>query len=143
MVVSVLSLIGIFVAVYLLLWKVGVLGELSCTTSGCETVQTSEYSDFLGLPVALYGTGGFVSLFVVAIAGLQPRWVDRKEPTTLLTVLSGVGVAFSAYLTYLEASVIHAWCQWCVASAILITMVFVVSVVGLWKWPAPKPGEET
>ena len=64
MVVSVLSLIGIFVAVYLLLWKVGVLGELSCTTSGCETVQTSEYSDFLGLPVALYGTGGFVSLFV-------------------------------------------------------------------------------
>lgn len=139
MAASALSLIGIFVAVYLLLWKIGVMGELSCTTSGCETVQTSEYSDFLGVPVALYGVAGFLTLLIVGLTGLQPRWLERKEPTILLAVFSGIGVAYSVYLTYLEAAVIHAWCQWCVASAILITLVFAVSLVGLLRW---SPVEE-
>jgi len=138
MAVTVLSLIGFFVAVYLLLWKLGVISELACSTGGCETVQTSEYSDFLGMPVALYGVAGFVSMFVVGLVGLQPRWLERTEPTILLLVLSGVGVAFSGYLTYLEASVIHAWCQWCVASAIIVTMVFAVSLVGLLTWSAAE-----
>jgi uncharacterized membrane protein len=138
MAVSVLSLLGIFVALYLLLWKIGVLGELSCTTSGCETVQTSAYSDFLGVPVALYGVAGFASLFVVSLVGLQPRWLERREPTVLVAALSGVGVAFSAYLTYLEASVIHAWCQWCVASAVIIAVIFALSLLGLLTWQKSK-----
>jgi uncharacterized membrane protein len=138
MAISVLSLLGIFVALYLLLWKIGVLGELSCTTSGCETVQTSAYSDFLGVPVALYGVVGFVALFVVSLVGLQPRWLERREPTILVTALSGVGVVFSAYLTYLEASVIHAWCQWCVASAVIIAVIFALSLLGLLTWQKSK-----
>ena len=138
MAVAVLSLIGFFVAVYLLLWKLGVFSELACSTGGCETVQTSEYSDFLGVPVALYGVAGFVAMFVVGLVGLQPRWLERREPTILLTVFSGVGVACSAYLTYLEASVIHAWCQWCVASAIIVTVVFAVSMIGLLTWSAAE-----
>jgi uncharacterized membrane protein len=138
MAVSVLSLIGFFVAFYLLLWKVGVLGELACTTGGCETVQTSAYSSFLGVPVALYGVVGFVAMFVVSLVGLQPVWLERREPTILLTVVSGIGVCFSAYLTYLEAAVIHAWCQWCVASAIIVAAVFTFSLVGLLTWQATE-----
>jgi uncharacterized membrane protein len=138
MVVTVLSLIGCFVAVYLLMWKVGLFGELACSTGGCETVQTSEYSDFLGMPVALYGVAGFVSMLVVGLVGLQPRWLERREPTILLTGFSGLGVAFSAYLTYLEASVIHAWCQWCVASATIVTLVFAISLTGLLTWAAAE-----
>ena len=134
MAVTVLSLIGFFVAAYLLLWKVGLFAELACSTGGCETVQTSAYSDFLGIPVALYGVAGFVSMFAVGIVGLQPRWLERREPTILLFGLSGVGFAISAYLTYLEGSVIHAWCQWCVASAIIIALVFAMSLVGLLTW---------
>lgn len=133
MAVSILSLIGFFVALYLLLWKVGILGEMACTTSGCETVQTSVHSDFLGLPVALYGVVGFVAVFVVSLVGVQPRWRERREPTILLAALSAIGVAFSGYLTYLEAAVIHAWCQWCVASAIIITLAFVISLGGVFS----------
>ncbi len=77
MAVTVLSLIGFFVAAYLLLWKIGLFGVLACSTGGCETVQTSEYSDFWGLPVAGYGVAGFVSMFVVGLVGLQPRWLER------------------------------------------------------------------
>jgi uncharacterized membrane protein len=138
MAAAVLSLVGFFVAFYLLLWKVGALGELACTTSGCETVQASRYSDFLGVPVALYGVAGFLTLLVVSLVGLQPRWLQRREPTILTAALSGVGVAFSAYLTYLEASVIHAWCQWCVVSAILILAVFAFSLLGLLTWQASE-----
>jgi uncharacterized membrane protein len=141
MAVTVLSLIGFFVAAYLLLWKVGLFGELACSTGGCETVQTSEYSDFLGLPVALYGVAGFVSMFVVALVGLQPRWLERMELTVLLIVISGVGVAFSGYLTYLEASVIHAWCQWCIASAIIVTSIFAISLIGWLTWSAVEVEE--
>jgi len=134
--VTVLSLIGFFVAAYLLLWKLGLFSELACSTGGCETVQTSEHTDSLGLQVAPYGVAGFVSMFVIGLVGLQPRWLQRREPTILLLGLSGVGVAFSAYLTYLEASVIHAWCQWCVASAIIISLVFAMSLVGSVTWEA-------
>lgn len=134
MLVSVLSLLGFFVAVYLLLFKIGVLGELACSTGGCETVQTSEYSSLLGIPVALYGVVGFVMLLVVSLVGLQPRWLERREPTVILTAFSGLGVVFTVYLTYLEAAVIHAWCQWCIASAIVITLVFAFSLLGLLTW---------
>jgi uncharacterized membrane protein len=139
MVTAALALVGVFVALYLLLWKVGAIGSLACAPGGgCETVQTSEYSDFLGLPVSLYGAIGFVAMFAVSLAGLQPRWLDRRTPTAALVGLSGVGVVFSAYLTYLEAAVIHAWCQWCIGSAIIVTGVFVTSLVGLVTWPAER-----
>ncbi len=142
MIVSVLSLIGFFVAVYLLLWKLGILSELACSTGGCETVQTSEYSDFLGLPVALYGAAGFVCMFIVCIVGLQPRWLERREPTLLLVGFAGIGVTFCAYLTYLEAAVIHAWCQWCVITAIIVSLVFAVSLTGLLTWSAADVGND-
>ncbi len=140
MAVSVLALVGAFVALYLFLWKIGFVGDLSCRTDGCETVQMSAYSEFLGLPVALYGLLGFLSLLAVSLMGLQTNWIHRREPTVLLIILSGIGVAFSAYLTYLEAAVIHAWCQWCVASAIIITAVFFVSVGGALSWPKSEKG---
>lgn len=135
MTAAALSLIGFFVALYLSLWKLGMMGPMVCATGGCETVQLSEYSIFLGVPVAFYGLAGFTALFAVSLASLQSRWIERKEPSVLLLVLSGVGVAFASYLTYLEAAVIHAWCQWCVTCAVTITAIFIVSFVGLARWP--------
>jgi uncharacterized membrane protein len=68
---------------------------------------------------------------VIAVLGIQPRWVRARWVALALFGLSGVGVVFSAWLTYLEAFVIHAWCQWCVISAILITLIFLLSLPGL------------
>ena len=128
MITAALALIGFFVALYLWLWKLGLMGPMVCSTGGCETVQLSEYAVFLGLPVAFFGTVGFASLFVVSLAGLQDAWYDKRGPTVLLSVLSGIGVVFAGYLTYLEAAVIHAWCQWCIICAILVTTIFLVSL---------------
>lgn len=132
MVTAALALAGFFVALYLWLWKLGVVGSLACGAGGgCEYVQTSPYAMFFGVPVACYGVVGYLALFAVSLAGLQPRWADRREPTVALVALSGVGLAFTAYLTYLEAAVIHAWCRWCLVSAGLIAAIFVAALVGL------------
>jgi uncharacterized membrane protein len=131
MVAATLSLGGFFLALYLWLWKIGVIGSIACGAGTCEYVQTSRYATFLGLPVAFVGVGGYLSLFVVSLVGLQPRWIGRRAPTVWLAVLSGLGVAFTAYLTYLEAAVINAWCRWCLGSAGIIVAIFATAVVGL------------
>lgn len=140
MVVATLALAGLFVALYLWLWKLGVVGSLVCGPGGsCEYVQSSPQSVLLGVPVALYGVVGYLALFAIGLAGVQPRWAERTAPTILLAILSGVGVLFSAYLTYLEADVLHAWCRWCLGSAGIISAIFVTSLVGLRGAPRRTP----
>ncbi|MCH7874644.1 MAG: vitamin K epoxide reductase family protein [Gemmatimonadetes bacterium] len=131
MVSATLALVGFFVALYLWLWKVGLLGALACGDGGCETVQLSEHAVFLGIPVALYGVAGYLAILATSLWGLHGRWATRREPTVVLVVLAGIGLAFTGYLTYLEAAVIDAWCRWCLVSAAIIVAIFVTSVVGM------------
>ncbi len=129
MVVATLALVGLLLAVYLWLWKIGFLGAIACGSGSCETVQLSEHAVFLGIPVAFYGVVGYLAILVVSLLGLQPRWLERREPTFVVVLLSGIGVAFSAYLTYLEAFVIEAWCRWCLVSAGIILLIFATALV--------------
>ena len=132
MAAAVLALLGLLASTYLLLYKLGIVGTLVCGGSGaCERVQDSPYAQFLGIPVALYGVGGFGALLLVALAGLGERWGSHPGPSRLLAGLSGIGVLFAMYLTYLEIAVIHDICKWCVAIAVLITAIFVVAVLGV------------
>ena len=67
--------------------------------------------------------------------------MDRREPTLGLVAVSGLGVAFTLYLTYLEAFVINAWCRWCLVSAALIAAIFLVSLVGLRRTRVAVSGD--
>jgi uncharacterized membrane protein len=131
MAIAVLALLGLFVSLYLSMFKWGMMGAIQCSIGGCQTVQNSPWSMFLGQPVAVWGLGAYVTLLALAIVGLQPRFVNERWVALAIFGISAVGVLFSAWLTYLEAAVIHAWCQWCVISAILITLIFFLSVPGL------------
>jgi uncharacterized membrane protein len=131
MAIAFLSLIGLLVSAYLSLYKLGYLGAIQCTTGGCETVQASEYAYFLGMPVAIWGVGAYLVLLALALIGLQPRWIRERWVALALLSVSAVGVVFTAYLTYLEAYVIRSWCQWCLVSAALVTLVFLASIPGL------------
>jgi len=126
MIVATLALAGIFVATYLLLYKLGKIGNLSCSIGSCETVNTSKWATFMGAPVAAWGVAFYVFLFVVAVASTMERYADSGSMAAGLLVIAGSGLVFSAYLTYLELFVIHAICQWCVISAILVTIIFFV-----------------
>ncbi len=131
MVTAALSLVGFLVSFYLWLWKLGLMGPMLCGTGGCETVQLSAFGMFMGFPVALYGVIGYLALLVVSLVGLQPRWIGSRGPTVLIAVVATVGVGFAGYLTYLEAAVIHAWCRWCVTSALIIVAILLTAAAGL------------
>ncbi len=126
---ALLSLVGLFVAVYLWLYKIGVIGTLRCGTGGCEQVQASRYALLFGVPVALYGVCGFGVLLGVSLLGLHPTFANRRDVIAVLLGLSSVGILFVGYLTSLELFVIHAICRWCVTTAALITLIWVTSLV--------------
>ena len=117
------SLIAGLVALYLHLWKVGLVGPLACTTSGgCELVQTSQYGSFLGMDVALIGALGYALLFVASLLGLQPRWADARWPTVALMLLIGPALLFTLWLKYGEFFVLRSFCPWCAVSAVAIAL---------------------
>ena len=128
---ALLSLLGLFVSTYLFLYKTGALGTIACGTGGCETVQLSPQSRFLGVEVALIGMAGYTVILAVALAAMQPALASARWPAVALAGLSGGAFLFTLYLKYLELFVIHAICRWCVVSAVLITAIFVLSLLDL------------
>jgi len=128
MAVAVLALVGLFVALFLWAHNAGLTGPIQCGIGDCATVQSSEYARLGPVPVSAIGVAGYAALVALALLGLQPAHRDSRLVGTLLLAGSGSGVAFSAWLTYLEAFVIHAWCQYCVISAIVITLIFFASL---------------
>lgn len=132
--IAVLALLGALDATYLLLGKLGITSGYACSvTGGCEVVNTSPYSEFLGIPVAAIGLLGYLAILIVALAAMQPRWLADRRADLLVGLLSGVGVAFSLYLTYAELFILRALCQWCVVSQLLVITIFVLSLVGLHR----------
>jgi uncharacterized membrane protein len=91
---------------------------------GCEKVQTSDFADLLGISVAVLGLGAYLAILATL---LVPGDVSRLAGAAI--ALSGFG--FSMYLTYREIFTIKAICQWCVASAVLMTLLAVLTVVRL------------
>ena len=126
-----LSLIGLFISAYLYLYKIGKIGSLACGTGGCETVQWSPWSRVAGIEVSLVGLLGYAVLLAISLASLQATFAGRRAPSSVLASLAGVGVLFTAYLTYLELFVIHAICRWCVASGVVIILILIVSLLDL------------
>jgi uncharacterized membrane protein len=123
------ALAGIFVSAYLWLYKLGKIGALTCGTGGCETVQLSPYSRFMGIEVAAIGFAGYLVLLALSLWSLSPGQARSRSLINALAVLSGGAVAFTLYLKYLELFVIKAICRWCVASAVLIVIFFVLTLL--------------
>jgi uncharacterized membrane protein len=136
MIIAALALGGVGLATYLAMYKLGMIGTLACTVGSCETVNLSRWATLLGLPVAVWGVGFYVVLFLVALLGTTERFVDATWVSHALLALTAWGVVFSAWLTYLELYVIHAVCMFCVISAILVSVTFLVSV---FEWRR-RPG---
>jgi uncharacterized membrane protein len=114
--------LGVAVAAYLTyIHYAGLQPFCAGGSGGCERVQSSSYARLAGIPVALLGLAGYLAMAVaLSAAG------ERAQLAAAALAVTGFG--FSAYLTYLELFVIHAICQWCVASAVLLTMLAVLTV---------------
>jgi uncharacterized membrane protein len=67
----------------------------------------------------------------VSLAGLRPGLWGNRRLGLVLVVLGAGAFGFSAYLTGIEAFVIRAWCRWCVASAVIATLIFISTLFEL------------
>jgi uncharacterized membrane protein len=125
-----LALLGIAIAGYLT-WVhyAGLKPVCLSGGGGCEKVQSSQYADVAGIPVALLGLIGYVGI-------LASLWLRGETGLTLGVLLTLVGLGFSAYLTYRELFTIDAICQWCVASAVVMTILTGLALVRFLR-----PGE--
>lgn len=139
-VMIVLAALGLGVATYLTVVHYVGFSALACTgghggTSSCQTVQSSQWSKLVGVPVALIGLVGYIGI-------LASLLVRDRDTTRLATLgMTTVGFGFSAYLTYREAASIHAYCEWCLSSAVIMTLLFAASIAR-YLTGAPAPAVE-
>jgi uncharacterized membrane protein len=128
--IAVLALVNALVALYLHLWKLGMVGSLACTgNGGCEYVQGSRFGWFLGVDVALIGAVGYSLLFLAAVVGSLPSHEDAIWPATLLQLMVWPAVLFTIRLKYGEFIVLKSFCPWCAISAVSITLCAVLVTV--------------
>lgn len=112
------ALAGLAVAAYLAYVEVNAVDAVCGTVGNCNTVQQSPYAQVFNIPIGVIGIVGYVSLIVLgALFRINPQRTWLKH---VLIAAALFGVAFSAYLTFLEPFVIGASCVWCLTSAVLM-----------------------
>ncbi|MGN6587680.1 MAG: vitamin K epoxide reductase family protein [Solirubrobacterales bacterium] len=123
--IAFVAALGVGVAVYITIADSGG-GAPTCLAggTGCETVANSSYSHLLGVNVAVFGIIGYVLLLASAFLVN-----DAARLGGFVVALGGFG--FSVYLTWIELFKIEAICEWCVASAVLMTILFLLSATRL------------
>jgi uncharacterized membrane protein len=125
-----LSAIGALIAIVLASFHYSEeTSAVLCTgAGGCSTVNSSPYSTVAGVPIAVIGLGAYLVIGGLAFLSTREGRLAHQAPLAVFG-LSLVGVLYSAYLTYLELFVIHAICPWCVASAVVMLLIWVTSIV--------------
>jgi uncharacterized membrane protein len=129
----VLALIGLGVASYLTYVHYEDIRPVCGLGGDCVKVQTSEWSKLAGIPVAVLGLAAYATILI-------SLFVPGEEALIAGALTSLVGFGFSAYLTYRELFTIDAICQWCVASAIVMTLLAVVTTARLLRAPGDQRG---
>ena len=128
---AVLCLIGIGIASYLTYVHYAGLKVLCLSSGGCETVQASKYAKLDGIPVAVLGLAGYVTILLsLAVRGDLGRAAGFG--------IALIGFLFSMYLTYRELFTIKAICQWCVGSAVLMTLLVILTAVRVLREDFPS-----
>ena len=128
-----LATFGVGVATYIAIADSG-SGSPVCIggSEGCQTVAESSYSHLLGVNIAVFGILGYVLLLACALLrGDGPRMAGFA--------LALIGFGYSVYLTYLELFKIDAICQWCVASAVLMTLLLLANATRMLAYVGRAP----
>jgi len=135
----ILSLLGLFVVVYLIYLHYKPEAASICTINNkldCDVVNKSVYARFLGIPNSIIGALGYlyfiISSFVI-LKGFNLSKVHYKLRTRHLVILTFIfaliGEGFSLYLLYIEAFVLHTYCIFCLSSLVIMTAIFILSMI--------------
>ena len=125
-----LALLGVGVSSYLLYEHF--VAPIACFTGeGCQTVDDSVYSEIFGVPMSGIGLVSYLGIIALQLGSLRAR--DPLASYCQLAVFGAAvaGTVFGVYLTYLEVVVIQALCSWCLTSAVIITLILLLSLWAL------------
>jgi uncharacterized membrane protein len=129
-----LTIIGLLVSIYMTIYKLTDNDSMCIGNGGCSVVNSSKYSEVNGIPVAVVGMIGYA-----AILGIL--WLERKpgffksNGTMMLFGITLIGFLFTVWLIYVEIALIKALCPFCLTSQVVMTLIFILSVVRVVRQP--------
>jgi uncharacterized membrane protein len=122
---AVLALAGLADAVYLTVEHLTGRSVRCTVTSGCSEVLSSAYATIGGYPLALFGALAYFTAFSLATLAA----FGSARAGQLFAVLVALMFAMSLWLLYLQAFVLHAFCQYCLLSAAITTLLLVIVIL--------------
>ncbi len=129
-----LALLGLAVSIYMTIFKLTNNESMCIGNGGCEKVNSSPYAVIYGIPVAVFGIGGYAAIAALLFLENRNKFLEQNG-TMAVFGLALVGFLFTLYLVYLELALIHALCPFCVTSQITMTLLFILSIIRLARQP--------
>jgi uncharacterized membrane protein len=120
---AIVSLIGLADAIYLTVEHVTGQSVRCTIVAGCSEVLSSQYAVVAGVPLAAIGAAAYFTVFSLAILAA----FGYRIAGTLLTAVVLLMFLVSLWLFYLQAFVIHAFCQFCLLSAAVTTALTIIA----------------
>ncbi|HET7841915.1 MAG TPA: vitamin K epoxide reductase family protein, partial [Terriglobia bacterium] len=132
-----LSLLGLFDSAFLWWMYASPSHPMVCLGGGCDVVRASSYAYWSGIPLPSFGVAMYAVLALLIF--IEPLAGDRRTKAIGYAVcaISGAGFLFSMFLSGVEEFQLHAWCFWCVISALTVTAIFALGLAGFYRPPAP------
>ena len=122
--------LGLLDSVYLVWVKYTGAYALCGPIGNCESVNSSQYSEIFGIPIALLGAGAYAVMIVLLLMENRGQVWAEFSPMSVFG-MSLIGVLYSIYLTYIEIAILNAICPYCVISAIILVVLLILSGIRL------------
>ena len=130
----VLAILGLLVSIYMTIYKVTSNDNMCVGSKDCSVVNASKYSEVNGIPVAVVGMIGYVSILAI-------HWLERRNEffkangSMIFFGVSLIGFFFTVWLIYVEIALLKAYCPFCITSQITMTLIFILSVIRVIRQP--------
>ena len=129
-----LALLGLAVSIYMTMFKLTDNESMCIGNGGCSKVNSSVYAEVYGIPVAVFGIGGYAVIAALLFMEDRNQFLEQNG-TMVVFGLALIGFLFTLYLIYVELALIHALCPFCVTSQITMTILFILSIIRLARQP--------
>ncbi len=130
----VFTVIGLLVAIYMTIYKLTSNDSMCLGLGGCSIVNASGYSSVRGIPVAVFGVIGYLSILVLFYLERKPGFFQTNG-SMLQFAITLTGFLFTVWLVYVEVALLKAYCPFCITSQVAMTVIFMLTVIRVIKQP--------
>lgn len=130
----VLTVLGLLVSIYMTIYKVTNNESMCIGSGGCSVVNASGYSEVRGIPVAIFGVLGYLSILALLYLENKSEFFQTNGGMLQFAVTLA-GFLFTVWLIYVEVALIKAYCPFCITSQAAMTIIFILTVIRVIKQP--------